>query len=105
MVATLVRHINAVFQCETVVLMPNADGHLTPAPVGGNSADQSSVIRVDYDAACARAVAEGGERRVREAIYLPLQGSHRVKGVIVVRPQHPGQPLPTEQINLLDAFA
>jgi two-component system sensor histidine kinase KdpD len=88
MVATLVRHINAVFHCETVVLMSDPDGRLMPVSVGGNSADQSSVLGADYDAACARAVAESGERCVRDAIYLPLQGSHRVKGVIVVRPQH-----------------
>ena len=104
MVATLVRHINAVFQCETIVLMSNPDGHLTPVPVGGNSADRSPAMRVDYDAACARAVAEGGERCVREAIYLPLQGSNRVKGVVVVQQQYSGRSLPTEQLNLLDAF-
>jgi two-component system sensor histidine kinase KdpD len=34
-----------------------------------------------------------------------LQGSRRVKGVIVVCPQPPGRALPTEQLNLLDAFA
>ena len=101
MVATVVRHINAVFHCETLVLMFNPDGRLTPV----TTTDEPSASRVDFDAACALAVAEGGERSVKDAIYLPLQGSHRVKGVIVVRPQHAGQPLPTEQLNLLDAFA
>jgi two-component system sensor histidine kinase KdpD len=99
MVATVVRHINAVFHCETLVLMFNPDGHLTPVA----TTDEPSASRVDF--ACALAAAEGGERCVQDAIYLPLQGSHRVKGVIVVRPQHAGQPLPTEQLNLLDAFA
>jgi two-component system sensor histidine kinase KdpD len=104
MAATLVRHINAVFHGETLVLMSNPDGHLTPVSVS-DSTDQQSELRVDYDAACARAVAEAGERCVRDAIYLPLPGSQRVKGVIVVRPQHTGEPLPTEELNLLDAFA
>jgi two-component system sensor histidine kinase KdpD len=104
MVATVVQHINAVFHSETVVLMSNPDGTLTPASVGGNSTDQPA-LPVDYDAACARAVAESGERRVQDAVYLPLQGSRRVKGVIVVRPQPAGQSLPTEELNLLDAFA
>jgi two-component system, OmpR family, sensor histidine kinase KdpD len=101
MVATVVRHINAVFHSETVVLMANPDGHLTPV----SATDQPPALPVNYDPACAWAVAEGGERCVRDAIYLPLHGSHRVKGVIVVRPRHAGQPLPTEERNLLDAFA
>jgi two-component system sensor histidine kinase KdpD len=101
MVATVVRHIDAVFHSKTVVLMSNSDGHLTPV----STTDQPPALPEDYDAACARAVAEGGERCVRDAIYLPLQGSHRIKDVIVVRPQHAGQPLPTEELNLLDAFA
>jgi two-component system sensor histidine kinase KdpD len=104
MVTTVVQHINAVFHSKTVVLMSNQDGTLTAASVGGNCTDQPT-LPVDYDAACARAVAESGERRVQDAIYLPLQGSRRVKGVIVVRPQHAGQALPTEELNLLDAFA
>ena len=101
MVATVVRHINAVFHCETLVLMFNSDGRLTPV----TTTNEPAASRVDFDEECALAVAEGGERRVQDAIYLPLQGSHRVKGVIVVRPQRAGQPLPTEQLNLLDAFA
>ena len=102
MVATVVRHINAVFHCETLVLMFNPDGRLTPV----TTTDEPSASPVDHDEGCALAVAEGGERSVKDAmIYLPLQGSQRVKGVIVVRPQYAGQPLPTEQLNLLDAFA
>jgi two-component system sensor histidine kinase KdpD len=81
--------------------MFNPDGHLTPV----TTTNEPSASPVEFDEECALAVAEGGERRVQDAIYLPLQGSHRVKGVIVARPQRAGQPLPTEQLNLLDAFA
>jgi two-component system sensor histidine kinase KdpD len=104
MAATAIRHINAVFHCSTVVLIADSQGELTPAP-RGNSADQLPEFRVAYDAAFAREVAKRGERCIKEAIYLPLQGSRGGMGVIVVQPRHPGHPLPTEQLNLLDAFA
>jgi two-component system sensor histidine kinase KdpD len=105
MAATAVRHINAVFHCSTVVLIADSPGQLTPAPRAGNSVDQLPEPRADYDEAFARQVAERGERCIKDAIYLPLQGSSRVMGVIVVQSRPAGHPLPTEQLNLLDAFA
>jgi two-component system, OmpR family, sensor histidine kinase KdpD len=53
----------------------------------------------------AHEVVARGERCIRDAIYLPLRGSRRVNGVIVVHPQPPARALPTEQLHLLDAFA
>jgi two-component system sensor histidine kinase KdpD len=105
MVATVVRHLNAVFHSSTVVLIADSQGELRPALRDGNSVDQLPESSVDYDAAFAREVAERGERCLQGAIYLPLQGSRRVMGVIVVQPQHAGQLLPSEQLNLMDAFA
>jgi two-component system, OmpR family, sensor histidine kinase KdpD len=104
MAATVVRHLNAVFHSSTVVLIADSQGELRPAFRDGNSVDRLPESRVDYDAAFAREVAERGERCIQGAIYLPLQGSRGIMGVIVVQSQHAG-PLPTEQLNLLDAFA
>ena len=64
MVATVVRHINAVFHCETLVLMFNPDGRLTPV----TTTDEPSASPVDHDEGCALAVAEGGERSVKDAM-------------------------------------
>jgi two-component system sensor histidine kinase KdpD len=105
MAATAVRHINAVFHGSTAVLLADSQGEMVRAPRDGNSKEELPEFHVNYDAAFARQVAERGERSIRDAIYLPLQGSRRVMGVIVVQPEHVGQPLPTEQLNLLDAFA
>lgn len=105
MAATAVRHINAVFHASSVVLITDMQGEMTPAYHDGNSSADLPEFRVNYHAAFAREVAEHGERCIKDAIYLPLQGSRRVMGVIVVQPRPVGHPLPTEQLNLLDAFA
>jgi two-component system sensor histidine kinase KdpD len=105
MAASAVRHINAVFHASTVVLIADSQGEMTPAPRDGNSPEDLAEFRVTYDAAFAREVAEQGERCIKDVIYLPLQGSRRVMGAIVVQPRPAGHPLPTEQLNLLDAFA
>jgi two-component system sensor histidine kinase KdpD len=58
-----------------------------------------------FDLEFAQEAVARGERCIKDAIYLPLQGSRRVRGVIVVCPQPPTRTLPAEQLNLLDAFA
>jgi two-component system sensor histidine kinase KdpD len=45
------------------------------------------------------------ERCIKDAIYLPLPGSRRVEGVLIVLPADKPGVLPAEQLNLLDAFA
>jgi two-component system sensor histidine kinase KdpD len=104
MAAAAVRHIGAVFHGTAVVLMADAQGSLTPISVTEDSAISSSCTS-HVDLELAREVLARGERRIENAIYLPLQGSRRVKGVIVVCPQPPNRTLPTEQLNLLDTFA
>jgi two-component system sensor histidine kinase KdpD len=106
MAAAAVRHICAVFHSTAVVLIADAHGCLSAiSPAGGSAcADpRSSPPRVDLE--FAEEVVARGERRIQDAVYLPLQGTRRVKGVIVVCPQPPGRALPTEQLNLLDTFA
>ncbi len=104
MAAAAVRHICAVFHSTAVVLMADAHGSLTPISITEESADPGSRAP-QVDVGLAQEVLARGERCIRNAIYLPLQGSRRVKGVIVVCPQPPNRTLPTEQLNLLDTFA
>jgi two-component system sensor histidine kinase KdpD len=106
MAAAAIRHICAVFHSTAVVLVADANGSLSPISAGADTAGpdgQSSSPHVDLE--LAREVIERGERRIQDAVYLPLQGNRRVRGVIVVRPQPPSRALPAEQLNLLDAFA
>jgi two-component system, OmpR family, sensor histidine kinase KdpD len=106
MAAAAVRHISAVFHCTAVVLIADAHGCLSPMSTNDDSAGKDAPPTLPgVDLEFAREVVAGRERCIKGAIYLPLQGSRRVKGVIVVSPQPPTQALPTEQLNLLDAFA
>jgi two-component system, OmpR family, sensor histidine kinase KdpD len=104
MAAAAVRHICAVFHGTAVVLMADAQGSLAPISAGEDSADPESCSQ-HFDLRLAQEVLARGERSISDAIYLPLRGSRRVKGVIVVCPQPPNRTLPTEQLNLLDTFA
>jgi two-component system sensor histidine kinase KdpD len=106
MAAAAVRHICAVFHSTAVVLIADAQGNLSPISSADDSAcadPRSCPPHVDLE--FAREVVARGERRTKDAIYLPLQGTRRVKGVIVVSPQSPSRSLPGEQLNLLDTFA
>lgn len=106
MAAAAVRHICAVFHSTAVVLIADSHGRLSPVLLGDDSDCANSCPRSPgFDLDFAQEVVARGERCIKDAIYLPLQGSRRVKGVIVVCPQPPSRPLPAEQLNLLDAFA
>jgi two-component system sensor histidine kinase KdpD len=96
MAAAAMRHIHEVFHCTAAVLIDDDGGHLEPI---------SPPPLPAFDLEIARAVADSVERRIDEAIYLPLQGSRNVKGVIVLRPHGGAPPLHAEQLNLMDAFA
>jgi len=97
MAAVAVRHIGAEFHSTALVLIADERGLLSP--VSPPSPD------LDYDPDLAQEVVARGERLIGDAVYLPLQGSRRVKGVMVVRPPSAAQSLPTDQLQLLDAFA
>jgi two-component system sensor histidine kinase KdpD len=110
MAAAAVRHICAVFHSTAVVLIADSQGSLTPISADEGSTDsQACSHRFDLSQHCdmdlVREVVSRGERCIKNAIYLPLRGSRRVNGVIVVCPQPPSRVLPMEQINLLDTFA
>src|SRR6202795_1254661 len=105
MAAAAVRHISAVFHSTTVVLIADPRGCLSPMSPDESVGKEAQSSLPAFDLEFAQEVVARGERCIKDAIYLPLQGSRRVKGVIVVCPQPPTRTLPTEQLNLLDAFA
>jgi len=106
MAEAAVRHICAVFHSTAVVLIADAHGALTPlSSVGDSACADARSCPPQVDIEFAHEVVARGERRVKEAIYLPLQGTRRVRGVIVVSPQSSSRGLPAEQLNLLDTFA
>lgn len=110
MAAAAVRHICAVFHSTAVVLIADARGRLSPISPESPSPDESACNEAQslmpaFDLELAQNAIARGERCVKDAIYLPLQGSRIVRGVIVVCPQAPTRALPTEQLNVLDAFA
>jgi two-component system sensor histidine kinase KdpD len=106
MAAAAVRHICAVFHSTAVVLLADELGRLSPVSPADQSTDNDAASPVPaFDLVFAHEVAVRSERSIKDAIYLPLHGSSRVKGVIVVRPHSPNLALPREQLNLLDAFA
>jgi two-component system sensor histidine kinase KdpD len=106
MAAAAVRHICAVFHSTAVVLIADAGGCLSLLSPAEESAGNDAAPPVPaYDLKFAQDVVARGERCIKDAIYLPLQGTRRVKGVIVVRPQRPPRALPAEQLNLLDTFS
>jgi len=106
MAAAAVRHICAVFHSTAVVLIADARGSLAPISMPEDSASEDPLSRSPhFDLEVAKEVVARGERCIKDAIYLPLRGSRRVTGVIVVCPQPPDRTLPAEQLNLLDSFA
>jgi two-component system, OmpR family, sensor histidine kinase KdpD len=106
MAEAAVRHICAVFDSSAVVLMTDARGQLLPlAPAGESACEDAPSFMPRFDLELARDVVARGERCIKDAIYLPLRGSRRINGVIVVCPQPPARALPSEQLNLLDTFA
>jgi two-component system sensor histidine kinase KdpD len=105
MAAAAVRQICAVFNSTALVLIADERGCLLPIPPPHDMVAEPSAAPPRFDLGRAHDVVALGERHVSDAIYLPLLGSRRVKGVVVVQPQPPQRPLPLEQLNLLDAFA
>jgi two-component system sensor histidine kinase KdpD len=106
MAAAAVRHICAVFRSTAVVLIADARGRLSLiSPSEESAAVDARAPLPAYDLELAQEVVARGERCIQDAIYLPLQGSRRVRGVIVVCPQPPTRELPVEQLSLLDTFA
>ncbi len=103
-----VKHVAETFAGRAVVLLPDMRGRLahpraSPAPGSLHSADLSIaqwVFDQDTPAGLGTDALPGAP-----AQYLPLRGSGKVLGVLVVEPSHPRRLLLPEQRHLLETFA
>jgi two-component system sensor histidine kinase KdpD len=103
-----IKHVAEVFDCECVVLLPDASGRLrypTERPMDGSYRGA--------DLAVAQWVADHGRRAglgsdtlpAAPALYLPLGEGRQGLGVLAVRPRNPRRVLLPEQRHLLETFA
>jgi two-component system sensor histidine kinase KdpD len=112
-----VRHINAVFESQVVILLPCGNGSLQAwgessgwsrglarEQVFGLSAAEQGVAQWVFDH---KEQAGLGTNTLpsAEGLYLPLSGAQRVVGVLGVRPRERSQLLNPEQVHLLETFA
>ena len=108
MARVAVRHVGEVFESQVVVLLPGAGGHIHYPGEGSTS---SSLRGADLGVAQwvhdhGRPAGLGTDTLPgTETLYLPLQGSQRVLGVLGVLPANPRRVLLPEQFHLLETFA
>ena len=108
MARVAVRHVGEVFDCQVVVLLPDASGRLH-YPTG----DAQPASLRGADLAVAQWVQDHGEPAgfgtdtlpAAGAVYLPLKGSQATLGVLAVLPANPRRVLLPEQFHLLETFA
>src|SRR3984885_13512449 len=85
-----VRHIRPIFHSSVTVLIAKDNGHLSPVtPLEESAGDEARIPLRAVDFEWAQEVVTHRERLIKDAIYLPLLGGGRVRGVMIVRPQHP----------------
>jgi two-component system sensor histidine kinase KdpD len=103
-----VKHVAEVFDCECVVLLPDAAGRVRyPAETPMEGSYRGA------DLAVAQWVADHGRRAglgsdtlpAAPALYLPLGEGREGLGVLTVRPRNPRRVLLPEQRHLLETFA
>jgi two-component system sensor histidine kinase KdpD len=103
-----VRHVAEVFECQTVVLLPNTLGKL--------QYPRASPVEVSFrkaDLAVAQWVIDHGRRAglgsdtlpAANGVYLPLGNAQSASGVLAVLPANPRRVLLPEQSHLLETFA
>jgi two-component system sensor histidine kinase KdpD len=103
-----VRHIAEVFRTQVVVLLPQPDGRLTPAP-----GDAAQFPMDASELAVGQWVHEHGQVAGQSTdtlpgasgLYLPLTGSRGTVGVLGLRPRDPRPLQAPEQLHQLEAFA
>jgi two-component system sensor histidine kinase KdpD len=97
-----------VFQCQAVVLLPDADGKLVyPKGIPLERSFEGA------DLAIAQWVADHGRQAglgtdtlpAAPALYVPLREGEKALGVLAVRPSNPRRVLLPEQRHLLETFA
>jgi len=103
-----VRHVAEVFQCEVVVLLPDAGGRLRfPGDPPGDTALRGA------DLAVAQWVTDHGRQAglgtdtlaAAPALYVPLGDAERPLGVLAVLPENRRRVMLPEQRHLLETFA
>jgi two-component system, OmpR family, sensor histidine kinase KdpD len=100
-----VRHIRAIFHSDVSVLTADDNGRLAPVtPSEERAGEETGPPLRAAELELAQEVAARGERFIGDAIYVPLPGGNRVRGVMIVRPPLRAPTLPAEQLHLLDAF-
>ncbi len=103
-----VRHIAEVFDSQTIVLLPDQNGHLTVYSGDPNrfqfDAGEREVAQWVYDHRQTAGLGTNTLSRAR-GLYFPLTASQRTVGVLGVRPAQPERVLSTEQFHLLETFA
>jgi two-component system sensor histidine kinase KdpD len=108
MAAVAVRHVTEVFDCQAVVLLPDANGrlcHPRELPIDGS-------LR-GADLSIAQWVLDHGRRAglgsdtlpAAPALYVPLSDERQHLGVLAVLPSNRRRVLLPEQRHLLDTFA
>ena len=108
MARVAVKHVSEVFDCQVVVLLPDDSGRLRHPKSAGESGSFHGA-----DLAIAQWVQDHGEPAglgtdtlpAAEAVYLPLQGSQAVLGVLGGLPANARRVLLPEQFHLLQTFA
>jgi two-component system sensor histidine kinase KdpD len=103
-----IRHVAEVFQCQAVLLLPDANGKLLDSPDTTNPA----CFR-EADLAVGQWVADHGRRAglgsdtlpAAPGLYVPLGDSERRLGVLAVLPANRRRVLLPEQRHLLETFA
>jgi two-component system, OmpR family, sensor histidine kinase KdpD len=102
------QHVIVATDVRAAVLLPDADGNLTPS-----EPDPTSFTLSAHDEAVARWVLQHGETAGRgtatlpgsEGVYLPLSTARGALGVLGVIPADSTPTLDVEQLHLLEAFA
>jgi len=108
MARVAVRHVGEVFESQVVVLLPDVSGHIR---YPGGESTSGSLHGADLGVAQwvhdhGRPAGLGTDTLPgTETLYLPLQGSQRVLGVLGVLPANPRRVLLPEQFHLLETFA
>ena len=108
LLSVAIHHINDVFESETAILLPNAQGQLQLS--NGTSfveADPGRELGVAQWVYAHKQMAGLNTDTLpsTNAIYLPLLATRGIVGVLAVRPADPRRLLAPDQLHLLETFA
>ena len=103
-----IHHISDVFESETMILLPNAQGQLQapdkPIFSGADEGRELGAAQWVYDHK-QMAGLNTDTLPSAGALYLPLVATRGTVGVLAVRPGDPRRLLPPDQLHLLETFA